>query len=77
MIRSFLAIQILSGIILSFLYVADTGLRFSCVCDFTQDSFFVWMVRYCHVWGVNFIFLLFFIHMGRSLYYSSYSKLGV
>lgn len=30
-----------------------------------------------HVWGVTFIFLLFFVHMGRALYYSSYSKLGV
>ena len=30
-----------------------------------------------HIWGVRFIFILFLVHMGRSLYYSSYSKLGV
>lgn len=77
MISSFLIIQFISGVILSFLYVADSSLSFACVCDFTQDSLFVWLVRYAHVWGVTFIFFLFFLHMGRSLYYSSYSKLGV
>lgn len=77
MISCFLVIQFISGIILSFIYVADASLRFSCVCDFTQDSLFVWVVRYFHIWGVTFIFFLFFIHMGRALYYSSYTKLGV
>lgn len=77
MISFFLVIQFVSGIILSFLYVANSYLSFSCVCDFTQDSLFVWLVRYSHIWGVTFIFFLFFIHMGRALYYSSYSKLGV
>nr|YP_010947749.1 cytochrome b [Azygia robusta]WMH04196.1 cytochrome b [Azygia robusta]WMH04208.1 cytochrome b [Azygia robusta] len=77
MISVFLVLQFVSGVILSFLYVADVGLSFGCVCDFTQDSFYVWLVRYGHVWGVSFIFLLFFLHMGRALYYSSYSKVGV
>lgn len=77
MIRSFLAIQLVSGIILSFLYVADSAMRFGCVVDFTSEGLFVWLVRYCHIWGVTFIFLLFFLHMGRALYYSSYRKLGV
>lgn len=35
------------------------------------------MVRYLHIWGVSFIFILLFLHMGRSLYYSRYTKLGV
>lgn len=77
MISSFLVVQLISGIILSFLYVADSSLSFACVCDFTQDSLFVWIVRYSHIWGVTFIFFLFFVHMGRALYYSSYTKLGV
>lgn len=77
MISCFLVIQFISGVILSFIYVADASLRFSCVCDFTQDSLFVWVVRYFHIWGVTFIFFLFFVHMGRALYYSSYTKLGV
>lgn len=77
MISSFLVFQLMSGIILSFLYVADSSLSFYCVVDFTNGGLFTWFVRYLHIWGVTFIFLLFIIHMGRSLYYSSYSKLGV
>lgn len=72
-----MVIQIVSGIILSFLYVADRLMRFGCVLDLTKEGLFVWFVRYLHIWGVRFIFVLFFLHMGRSLYYSSYSKLGV
>ena len=41
MIRAFLVVQLVSGIILSFLYVADSGLRFACVVDFTSEGLFV------------------------------------
>nr|YP_009867146.1 cytochrome b [Diplostomum ardeae]QKG04345.1 cytochrome b [Diplostomum ardeae] len=77
MISSFLIIQVISGIILSLLYVANSFLSFACVLDLTTESLFTWFVRYFHIWGVTFIFLLFLVHMGRALYYSSYSKLGV
>nr|YP_010235125.1 cytochrome b [Notocotylus intestinalis]QTC30697.1 cytochrome b [Notocotylus intestinalis] len=77
MISAFLVFQTVSGIILSFLYVADSNLSFGCVVDFTNEGLFVWLVRYMHIWGVSFIFVLLFVHMGRSLYYSSYTKLGV
>lgn len=77
MIGAFLVLQILSGVILSFLYVADANLRFGCVLSLTGERLFLWLVRYSHIWGVTFIFLLFFMHMGRALYYSSYRKLGV
>nr|WSP01965.1 cytochrome b [Allocreadium lobatum] len=77
MMSSFLMIQIASGVILSFIYVADSAMSFGCVLDFTSEGLFVWLVRYMHIWGVSFMFVLFFVHMGRALYYSSYSKLGV
>lgn len=77
LISGFLVVQLVSGIILSLLYTADSGIRFSCVVSFTKDGLFTWLVRYTHIWGVSFIFALFGLHMGRSLYYSSYSKLGV
>lgn len=77
MIRVFLVLQVVSGVILSLLYVADTGVRFGCVLSFIGEDLFIWFVRYLHVWGVTFIFVLFLVHMGRSFYYSSYSKLGV
>jgi ubiquinol-cytochrome c reductase cytochrome b subunit len=77
MIRRFLVLQLGSGIILSLIYVADSEMRFGCVLEFTGESIFVWFVRYLHIWGVTFIFVLFLVHMGRALYYSSYRKVGV
>nr|QJP04168.1 cytochrome b [Clonorchis sinensis]QJP05044.1 cytochrome b [Clonorchis sinensis] len=77
MISVFLVLQVVSGVILSLLYVADTGVSFGCVLSFIGEDLFIWFVRYLHVWGVTFIFVLFLVHMGRSFYYSSYSKLGV
>lgn len=77
MISIFMVVQVLTGVILSFLYVADSELSFHCVMDLTNDSFFTWCIRYWHIWGVTIIFILFFVHMGRALYYSSYTKKGV
>nr|YP_009442300.1 cytochrome b [Paratetraonchoides inermis]ATN95410.1 cytochrome b [Paratetraonchoides inermis] len=77
MIFSFLFIQIITGIILSFLYVADESLSFYCVMNLSNDSLFTWFIRYFHIWGVTFIFLIFIIHIGRGLYYSSYLKISV
>nr|YP_009229567.1 cytochrome b [Rodentolepis nana]ALT58514.1 cytochrome b [Rodentolepis nana] len=77
MISIFMVIQILTGVILPFLYVADTTLSFSLVMNLSNDLFYTWCIRYWHIWGVNILFFLFFIHMGRALYYSSYSKKGV
>nr|YP_010372298.1 cytochrome b [Capsala martinieri]UOX29718.1 cytochrome b [Capsala martinieri] len=77
MISGFLIVQIASGIILSLLYVADVNLSFPCVMELTNDSMFSWFVRYVHIWGVSFIFVVFCVHMGRALYYSSYTKVPV
>lgn len=77
MISIFMIIQILTGVILSFLYIADSAVRFSVVMKFSKDSFYTWCLRYWHMWGVNLLFVLFFVHMGRALYYSRYSKKGV
>nr|UFQ88394.1 cytochrome b [Rhinebothrium sp. LRP 10405]UFQ88418.1 cytochrome b [Rhinebothrium taeniuri] len=77
MISAFMVFQIVTGIVLSLLYVADVQLSFQCVMDLTNDSFFTWCVRYWHIWGVTVLFILFFVHMGRALYYSSYTKKGV
>nr|YP_009414356.1 cytochrome b [Dactylogyrus lamellatus]ALP29096.1 cytochrome b [Dactylogyrus lamellatus] len=77
MISGFLVAQIISGIILSLLYVADSLLSFPCVMNITNEDMFAWSVRYIHIWGVSFIFIVFIAHMGRALYYSSYTKVSV
>ena len=40
MLRFFLVVQVVSGVILSFLYVADSCLRFGCVLEVTNERFF-------------------------------------
>lgn len=77
MISAFMGIQILTGIILSFLYISDSNTSFFTVMNLSNDAFFTWCLRYWHMWGVSVLFFLFFIHMCRALYYSSYSKKGV
>lgn len=46
MLSIFMVIQVLTGVVLSFLYVADSQLSFHCVMDITNDSFFTWCIRY-------------------------------
>lgn len=77
MLSSFMVLQIITGVVLSFLYIADPIKRFSIVMKFSRESFYTWCLRYWHIWGVKVLFVLFLLHIGRSLYYSRYSKKGV
>lgn len=49
MLGAFLVIQVFSGVILSFLYVADSGMRFACVLELSGESLYAWLVRYRHI----------------------------
>nr|YP_001218757.1 cytochrome b [Echinococcus oligarthrus]BAF56511.1 cytochrome b [Echinococcus oligarthrus] len=73
----FMVIQIFTGVLLSFLYVADFVCSFFMVMNLSNDSFFTWCLRYWHMVGVNVLFILLFFHMCRALYYGSYIKKGV
>nr|YP_007891007.1 cytochrome b [Versteria mustelae]BAN15691.1 cytochrome b [Versteria mustelae] len=73
----FVVIQIVTGILLSFLYVADSSYSFFTVMNLSNDSFLTWCLRYWHMVGVNMIFIILFIHMTMALYYSSYNNKGV
>lgn len=73
----FMIIQILTGVLLSFLYIGDYKNSFFMVMRLSNDSFFIWCLRYWHIIGVNLLFILIFVHMLRSLYYSGYNKKGV
>lgn len=75
-LSAFVVVQILSGVLLSFLYVASGFGSFFVIVNLTNDSFFTWCLRYWHIWGVTMIFVLLFVHMARALYYSSYMKVG-
>nr|AKC58416.1 cytochrome b [Eurytrema pancreaticum] len=77
MISGFMVLQIISGMVLSFLYVCGSELSFACVMSLTNECLYTWLIRYSHIWGVTFIFIFIFVHIGRALYYSSYSKYSV
>nr|YP_009257639.1 cytochrome b [Aglaiogyrodactylus forficulatus]ANH20402.1 cytochrome b [Aglaiogyrodactylus forficulatus] len=72
-----LIIQVLTGVILSLLYVADQFLSFNCVMGLSNDELLTWFIRYFHIWGASAIFLVLFIHVLRGFYYNSYNKTSV
>lgn len=77
MISFFMVLQVVTGVVLSFLYVADAGRRFFIVMRLSKDSFCGWCLRYWHMWGVNILFILLFLHILRAIYYSRYRNKGV
>lgn len=68
----FLIIQLLTGFLLSMHYVAHADLAFLSIEQIMRDVNFGWLLRYVHANGASFFFLCVYIHMLRSLFYSSY-----
>jgi len=70
-----MAIQISSGIFLSFFYNSDTEQAFNSVENLIMRNVrFGWFVRYIHVNVASFIFLFLYIHIGKALYFRSYTR---
>lgn len=68
----FLAIQLLTGFLLSMHYVANADAAFLSVEQIMRDVNSGWLLRYLHANGASFFFLCVYVHVIRSLYYSSY-----
>lgn len=64
--------QILTGVLLSMHYVANTELAFSSVEHIMRDVNSGWLLRYLHSNGASFFFLVVYIHIARGFYYRSY-----
>jgi len=67
-----LVIQIVTGIILAMHYAANAGLAFDSVEHIMRDVNSGWLLRYAHMNGASFFFIVVYIHMFRGLYYGSY-----
>ena len=67
-----LVIMILSGIILVMNYAANTGIAFNSVERIMRDVNWGWLIRYLHMNGASFFFIVVYIHIFRGLYYGSY-----
>jgi ubiquinol-cytochrome c reductase cytochrome b subunit len=69
----FLTIQILTGITLAMHYYSTAGGAFDSVNKLImRDVNAGWLLRYAHMNGASFFFIVVYVHMFRGLYYGSY-----
>jgi ubiquinol-cytochrome c reductase cytochrome b subunit len=67
-----LVLQIVTGIVLAMSYAANTGVAFNSVEHIMRDVNAGWMIRYMHMNGASFFFIVVYVHMFRGLFYGSY-----
>nr|QZZ18257.1 cytochrome b [Dikraneurini sp. SL-2021a] len=67
-----LAIQLLSGIMLSMHYTANVEMAFNSVNHITRDVNYGWLMRTIHSNGASLFFACIYIHTARGMYYGSY-----
>nr|ALJ53330.1 cytochrome b [Loris tardigradus tardigradus] len=70
-----LVIQIMTGLFLAMHYTPDTTTAFSSVTHICRDVSYGWMIRYLHANGASMFFMCLFIHIGRGIYYGSFTFL--
>nr|AAF15197.1 cytochrome b [Monticolomys koopmani] len=68
-----LILQILTGLFLAMHYTADTTTAFSSVTHICRDVNYGWLIRYMHANGASMFFMCLFLHVGRGIYYGSYT----
>jgi len=73
-LRLILINQLLTGIVLRTRFTADVSLRFGSVVRIVQDREYGWLLRLLHSTGASFFFLFLYLHIGRGIYYGSYTK---
>nr|QNS38317.1 cytochrome b [Illadopsis cleaveri] len=64
--------QIVTGLLLSMHYTADTSLAFNSVAHMCRDVQFGWLIRNLHANGASLFFICIYFHIGRGIYYGSY-----
>src|SRR5271165_2549585 len=67
-----LVIMIVTGIFLAMQYTPNTTMAFDSVERIMRDVNYGWLLRYAHMNGASFFFIVTYIHMFRGLYYGSY-----
>jgi len=67
-----LVIMIITGIVLSMHYTAHIDYAFDSVERIMRDVNHGWLLRYIHMNGASFFFIVTYIHIFRGLYYGSY-----
>lgn len=69
-----LMIMIISGIFLAMNYTAHVDMAFVSVERIMRDVNYGWLIRYIHMNGASFFFIVVYIHIFRGLYFGSYKR---
>lgn len=72
-----LGTQIVTGLFLTMYYVSNIDLAYDSVVYITRDVNFGWLIRMIHSNGASLFFLVMYFHVGRRIYYCSYSLVHV
>ncbi len=67
-----LGIMIVTGIFLAMHYVPDQSMAFDSVEHIMRDVNYGWLLRYVHMNGASFFFIVVYVHIFRGMYYGSY-----
>nr|AIY32706.1 cytochrome b [Teratoscincus roborowskii]AJJ48363.1 cytochrome b [Teratoscincus roborowskii] len=69
-----LMIQLITGLFLAMHYTADTSIAFSSIAHISRDVQYGWLIRNTHANGASMFFICLYLHVGRGLYYGSYTQ---
>lgn len=69
-----LMVQILTGLFLTMHYKPDANLAFDSIQHIMRDVEWGWLLRYTHMVGAHFFFIVVYIHIFRGLYFGSYKQ---
>ena len=64
-----LAIQLVTGIVLAMHYQPSAAEAFNSVEHIRRDVNYGWLIRYIHMNGGSFFFIVVYIHIFRGMYY--------
>src|SRR5688572_12755458 len=67
-----LILMIVTGVWLAQNYVANVKMAFDSVERITRETDYGWLIRYLHMNGASFFFIVVYVHIFRGLYYGSY-----
>jgi len=70
----FLAIQIVTGLLLTMSYTAHIQFAFHSIYNIMNELNYGWVMRYFHLNIASFFFLAVYIHIFKAIYYSSYKQ---
>nr|YP_009110183.1 cytochrome b [Rhodopsona rubiginosa]AIW64890.1 cytochrome b [Rhodopsona rubiginosa] len=68
-----LIIQILTGLFLTMYYTANIEMAFYSVNYICRDVNYGWLIRTLHANGASFFFVCVYLHIGRGIYYESFT----